>query len=48
MFAWIDANPWWSIAIFFAAGALIGVVLRKVRRGKYAPEAPPPPREATA
>ncbi len=49
MIGWIDANPWWSIAIFFAAGALVGVVLRRVRRGKYeAHDAAPPPREATA
>jgi hypothetical protein len=48
VFAWIDANPWWSIAIFFAAGSLCGAVLRRYRRGKYAPDASPPPHEATA
>lgn len=48
MFGWIDANPWWSIAIFFGAGALVGVVLRRVRRGKYVHDSAPPSREATA
>jgi hypothetical protein len=32
---WIDANPWLSVAAFFAAGALLGLVLRRIRRGKY-------------
>lgn len=35
LFHWIDANPWLSIVIFFAAGALIGVVIKTKRRGKY-------------
>ena len=48
MFGWLDEHPWWSIAIFFAAGALVGVVLRRLRRAKYAHDAAPPPREATA
>jgi hypothetical protein len=32
---WIDANPLLSIVIFFAAGALVGVVIKQMRRGKY-------------
>lgn len=35
MLHWIDANPWLSIVIFFAAGALVGVVIKIKRRGKY-------------
>lgn len=35
MISWIDANPWLSVAICFAAGSLIGVALRLLRRGKY-------------
>jgi hypothetical protein len=48
VFGWIDGHPWWSIAIFFAAGALVGVVLRRLRRAKYVHDAAPPPHEAAA
>jgi hypothetical protein len=32
---WIDANPWLSIAVFFGAGAVVGLIIRNHRRGKY-------------
>jgi hypothetical protein len=33
---WIDGFPWWAVAVAsFAAGALLGVILRVSRRGKY-------------
>lgn len=35
MLHWIDANPWLSIGIFFAAGALVGLIVKAKRRGKY-------------
>jgi len=33
---WIDSFPWWAVAaVSFAAGALLGLVLRTARKGKY-------------
>ena len=35
MLHWIDANPILSVVIFFAAGALVGALIKYGRRGKY-------------
>jgi hypothetical protein len=33
---WIDSFPWWAVALTsFAAGTLVGLVLRFARKGKY-------------
>lgn len=32
---WIDANPALSVVIFFAAGAIVGALIKYGRRGKY-------------
>jgi len=33
---WIDQFPWWAVTLVsFGAGALLGLVLRTARKGKY-------------